>query len=65
MTKCEFDCTPLCDFCLHCDKSDPYAGESLCFQHNKIVDWTDDCEDFHCVRAANGKPQPTAADPVS
>lgn len=65
MTQCNVDCTPLCDFCIWLDRPDPYAGQSLCTKHDRIVDWTDECDDFHCTLAANGNPAPGSTDPVS
>ena len=61
MTKCDVECSPVCDFCIHLERpvGIPEYGESMCRKHQKIVDWGDYCEDFHCFRAVNGK----AADP--
>ena len=53
MVLCNPDCVPLCDFCVWLDRPDPHAGESLCTKHDKIVDWLDACEDFHCGLAGN------------
>jgi hypothetical protein len=52
MKICSDDCEPLCDFCIYLERTETNKndGESMCLKHNKIVDWLDDCEDFHCRR---------------
>ena len=66
MKKCNEECYPLCDFCIHYNfngedikdesgkvvaKGAIYVGKGFCTKHHRQQDPEDSCEDFHCENA--------------
>lgn len=54
MKKCNADCEPLCDFCIHYDfngnEDGAYTGDGYCNLHKEQCEPYEDCDEFHCFR---------------
>ncbi len=51
MVKCNDDCIPCCDFCIHCDHIANDNNDEYCMLHSRDTAPEDTCEDFYCINA--------------
>lgn len=53
MILCGGSCHQICDFCIYFKmyiEDDLPTGEGYCRKHNKEVELTSYCDDYHCFR---------------